>query len=256
MEPPQEWPNEYHPSVEMSTNSVVMTVSGRCEYLQPTLQSWCQVEGIRDWNWIFGVEPNCDVSQVEGIILEFARDRVFTYQIQVHDEQKGVLENPFWCLDKGFSLSDYVVLAEEDLVVASDILVYHDWACEKFRYTPEILTVNSYTYDDGPDNEVELVCGFSPWIWGTWKDRWESVLRLTWDHNYSTYTDVPNNESGWDWNINKRIMPSNGFLAAFPRASRVQNIGKVGAHAQAHHFNSTQVPFSPIKSPQSYTVVS
>lgn len=240
----------------MSVNSVVMTVSGRCEYLEPVLESWQQVDGVRGWNWIFGVEPCENQSQVEAIIIKFAKESLYSWQLIVHDERKGVLENPFWCLDRGFKMSDYVVLAEEDLVVASDILRYHEWASEKFKTDHKVLTVNSHANGEGPDNEVVLNTCFSPWIWGTWIDRWEKTLRPTWDHNYSTFTDFPGHQSGWDWQINKRIMPKNDFRAVYPLASRVQNIGVVGTHAQPQDFAATQVPFQPNKLAQNYILTS
>ena len=65
-------------------------------------------------------------------------------------------------------------------------------------------------------------------MWGTWRDRWEQVIRPRWDLECDSGGPA---DSGWDWNIATRIIPQGGYVCAVPDASRSQNIGRYGGWA-------------------------
>jgi hypothetical protein len=227
---------------------IAMTVSGRIQYLTTVLESWRRVRDVDKVPWLFSVEPGTNQAASIEIIQRFLGETGANGEILRHEYRQGVLENPYRCMASMFNAgADFAILAEEDLVVADDVLEYMAWAAFRFERQARIFTVHGHTHQDGPDHVVEIGHGFSPWIWGTWRNRWVEVIEPTWDHAYSTYNGTPGNQSGWDWNLNTRVMPERDLRSIWPVASRVQNIGRHGAHANPADFEDTQVPFRPDK---------
>jgi hypothetical protein len=139
-------------------------------------------------------------------------------------------------------------------VVSDDTLEYFEWASTVYETHPRVAAVCGYTEEQGPLDGVVLEKRFSPWIWGTWRDRWRKLIGPTWDHDYSTYNGHPGNQSGWDWNLNTRIYPEYGLYTAFPTSSRVQNIGVFGVHGTPGNFE-TSPSFQPIYGQSEYQEV-
>jgi hypothetical protein len=134
---------------------------------------------------------------------------------------------------------DFVFMAEEDILVADDVLEYIGWAHEEFADDKEVLVVNAHSRCgqgwDGPDVKddpdadpaiVRLMPYFNQWGWGTWRDRFEGVLLPQWDYDGTSGTAM---QSGHDWNIHLRSM--RGHVAVTPDASRTQHIGDKEAWA-------------------------
>lgn len=230
--------------------TVAMTVGFRPQYLRRTLESWSRAVFAPDVRWLFGVEPGPQAAEQCRLIGEFLVKVDAKADVVVHERKKGVLENPFWCLDRAFSDgADFVVLAEEDIVVADDVL---EWQveCERAFRSERVLGCLAHSYSEsGPEDGVKLTQHFDPWVWGTWRHRWSTVIRDSWDHDYSTFDDVPGHHAGWDWNL-QRITRAGSWAWVVPFQSRSQNIGKhLGVHAVPEDFDETQVPFAETHTP-------
>lgn len=206
--------------------------------MRQVLDSWAAVKGIDKADVIFRVEPG------QGNMVELVA--TFTVAKSVHiivnETRLGALGNPYACFETGFETGqDFVILAEDDSIVAPDILDYFSWASEVYSYDRSVLAVCTFC-GDGPCDDIHRVIrrpNMSPTIWGTWFDRW-AELRQSWDFDYSSGTpEQP--ESGWDWNINLRVAKGRQFI--YPRVSRSQHIGKEnGTHMLPEDFEAHQSP--------------
>lgn len=215
--------------------AIVLTAFDRPHYLQQVVESWLDVRGTESWDFIASIEPSTFEIQNKTRMLFEAMDRYTEFadfSVRINEKVQGVLEHPWMCFQGLFDLGDYefVVRAEDDLLVSSDILEYFSWAAETYADDAEILTVNAFTKEEGPQDRARRSPRFNPWVWGTWQDRWIDTIGPTWDHDYSTYNGHPGNESGWDWNLDTRVMPKLELQSLYPTASRAQNIGEHGVH--------------------------
>jgi hypothetical protein len=227
---------------------VAMTVSSlphRINYLQLTLDSWSRVSGLKDWTVRFHVEPDDSLAKLNiDLIDSWAADMELTDVWVVHNPTRlGVLRNPWSAFDSAFALgAEFVLLVEEDVLVSVDVLEYFERTAQIFAEQKATLAVcGSYFGEAGDPMDIYLTQDFCPLTWGTWADRWRSVLRDTWDHDYST-GNSDGSEAGWDWNLKRRILPSNAMVCVFPRVSRSLHIGQHGVHMRPEEFAASQAP--------------
>ena len=238
---PPEWfrPREDSPGRRAGglSDVVVMTTAWRRPYyLEQTLASWERVRGlseIRKFSILLGASPR--VGEARKIIEAFA-ERV-SIPVEVHEDDGT--RGPWRTLAEGGSRvfeddgAGFIVIAEEDILVAADVLELLAWGREEFQDNPDVLVVNAHSrcgqgwdgpsVTDDPDADpavIRLLPYFNQWGWGTWRDRWEKVLLPDWDYDGTSGTAL---QSGHDWNIHLRTM--RGYVAATPDASRTQHIG-------------------------------
>lgn len=217
---------------------LVFTAYNRPVYFEPVLASWANVRGFTDWHPAVHLEPG----PIQHTMTDLATRHGLT--VTVNPYRRGVLSNPWHALNSAFLAgAEFVVLAEDDVLVCTDTLDYFTWAATEFA-ADHVLAVCACTKDPHCDpadtNRVQANQWFNPLVWGTWATRWNTVLRDTWDHDYSSGT-AHQPQSGWDWNINLRLM--NGFTIISPRASRSTHIGKHnGAHMIPADFDESTSP--------------
>jgi hypothetical protein len=201
---------------------VVFTVNDRPHYLEETLESWRKVRGIEKASLIFRCEPGCEEAVRVCEAVNWAQRVVL-----VNPQRYGVAGNPWRCFEMAFNGigHDFAILAEEDIVVATDTLEYFRWCAETYRWG-NVLGVTTYQPEPvaPPDHVVQADWSEDEywhfWVWGTWRDRWNTVLRHTWDHDYSN--------NGWDWNIRDNLVLGKGMVMASPGVPRSQHIGQFG----------------------------
>ncbi len=215
--------------------AVVMTVCQRPFYLKPVLDGWSKVRGVDKWPFIFMVENTPTRDGMLRVINEWEHPS-FLKNIVLNDKKLGVLENPYQGFNLAFVNWDFVVLAEEDLLPATNVLEYFEFASEFAYRDPKTVIVCAQGDGDNPW-QLEYRNRFKVWLWGTWKDRWNSLIEPTWDHDYST-SPIPAvapykaPQSGWDWNLDMRIIPGHNKRCIYPGQTLVDNLGKYGgAHA-------------------------
>lgn len=222
--------------------ALFLTAYNRLSYLQQVLHTWESVVGVEEWDMVAMIEPSDLSHQIVEEFEEFSRKTKFRrFSIQVNPQVYGVLHHPWVGFENLFSTNlqgnyDFVVRAEDDIIVSNDVLEYFSWAAKKFKLDPSVATVHAFSEAEGSARDVELISKFSPLMWGTWRDRWQELLSPTWDHDYSTFNLRPGNQSGWDWNINTRLLPRLGLTSVCPVVSRTNNIGVVGTHGTPGNF--------------------
>lgn len=244
--------------MNLARTAIMMTGWRRPQYLRQTLASWAQVDGIRDVA-VFRIclDPSDRTDKMLAVIAEARGEHALDIQARVHPQHLGVSVNP---VESGTTVFrehpevDYLVLAEEDLIVADDTLRYLAWADEMFRDNPEVLIACAHSPDDpaadADPSAVVLQRRFRCWIWATWRDRWFGTLEPTWDRAYYTGNQETGQQAGFDWNIDLRVIRGHDphtkgqkYLCALPLASRSQNIGRFeGVHADPTAFPGTLNP--------------
>jgi len=80
-----------------------------------------------------------------------------------------------------------VIVVEDDLLTASDFLIFMNCALERYVDEPSIFSVSGFNYSvNAPEQyPYDAFCSYrsSSWGWGTWKDRWEKVDWKVPDYN-------------------------------------------------------------------------
>ena len=236
--------------MDLTRTAIAMTAWRRPQYLRQTLASWAQVDGIRDVAaFSIHLDPSDRLDKMLAVIAEARGEYGLDITARVNTRHLGVSVNPVesgTAVFREYPDVDFLVMAEEDLVVADDTLRYLTWADETFRDTPSVLIACAHS-PDNPDPDADpaavvLLPRFRCWIWGTWRDRWFNTLAPAWDRNYSSGTPE-HPEVGFDYNIDLRVIPQGGYVCALPLAARSQNIGRFeGVHADASTYDGTQNP--------------
>lgn len=239
------------------TKAIAFTAYNRVGYLARVLESWSNVRGMEDWFFYFSIDPSNKSDIIANMFSQFIVDHKLPYaQVVVNPHKYGVLHHPWVAFENLFSSgSEFVMRVEDDLLVSDDFLEYTDWARHTFQLHDEVAAVVGYVDDYyGSESDVFVQPKFSPWNWGTWKDRWDFIIRDTWDHDYSTYNGRPGFQAGWDWNLDTRVFPARGKSCVYPAQSRVQNIGQTGTHAMPSDFPQSR-SYKPAFGEVDYTLV-
>ena len=208
---------------------IVFTVGGREDYLSETLASWRQVRGVEDATMVFLVEPSADHFDAMHECFE-ARDFARQVLVEVNPKRLGVAGNPWHAMQTGFRLADFVILAEEDTPVSSDVLEYFAWARKEYEGWSNLRAVCAHQIGEplGGEDEVLKSRHFSPVVWGTWAGHWRSFFRDDWG-----------GPLGWDAQVNAKLRET-GSQVVIPARSRSQHIGEYGgAHCTPAYFPHT-----------------
>ena len=224
--------------------AILLTAFNRLNYFIKTLETWKQVRKLDEYDFIFKIEPSPKRKHLVKHIEQFSNDvnKELTKGVQIIKNTKleGVLINPLTGFDILFNKLnyDYVIRAEDDVEVSTDILEYFNFCDDTFKENDNVLTVcahNSLNKKDLNVKEVYNVEWFCPLNWATWKDKFNKVLKPTWDTNYSN--------RGWDSNIARNIIKKTKYHSVYPGASRTKHIGEVGVHVKKHNFKDIQPSF-------------
>lgn len=216
-------------------DTVIFTVFQRPEYLARALASWEKVRGKEDWRFRFMVEPSDVRNEIVSLI---ANADLPNKVVHLNPELYGVLNNVWSGINGAFENgAEFAWVAEDDILVSDDILEYAGWARDTLEPLSHCMGACANTKRPDGENRtgVEMHTWFDPLGWGTWKNRWYEYLRDSWDHDYSS-----GEQSGWDWNLNLRVLPKCKMQFAFPMSSRTQHIGKDGGE----HMKPEDYPLS------------
>jgi hypothetical protein len=261
--------------VTLASTAVIVTALKRPDYLRQTLTSWQQARGISDvrsFTLALGRDPDSLMSQaiVFGEFIDAAglkgRARV-KMDSDAAARSRGMHRAIGEAGNHVFAdpAVEFAVFSEEDVIVSSDVLEYMAWARETFAGDERVLCACAHDVGGSGWNEpgigllradadqeaVQLLPEFSPWAWGTWRDRWERTLEPGWDWECSKGPRP--DQHGYDWTIFHTIQRE-GYVCAVPEASRSQNIGEWGgwAASPADFPNTQAASFRAERSPVTY----
>ena len=135
-------------------------------------------------------------------------------------------------IEAGFAPGpDFVILAEDDILVSTDVIEYFTWAVDPTGTTrgPAVTTYQHASSPRPPGKPADWSrdSHFTCWVWGTWRDRWETLLRDSWDTSYAENGGGPL-QRGWDWGFRNRLIIGGGMAMIAPSLARSQHIGRYG----------------------------
>ena len=232
--------------MNISDMTVGMWAWRRPRYLRRTLASWAQVDGVRDLRSItIALEPSDREADMMAVI-DHARDEYGLPLTVRHNPQRlGPQVNPV--VSGSHILNEdpdtaFLIAMDEDTLLSDDLLRYMEWAATRFEDDPGVFCVCAHTAEnsdaDADPEAVHLLPRFRAWVWGTWRDGWFDIAVPTWDRDHSS-----GNPSGYDWNLDLRVLPQRNLRAAFPplHGSRTSANSR-GVHAHPADFDRFQDP--------------
>jgi hypothetical protein len=248
-------------TMEFSEMAVVVTAYRRPYYLEETLTSWAQAIGLDQVRRFVVALGHSNRKRAQMMVVD-KMQASFPVPIDIREDspEASVSNGVHRALGEAVTAlftdpqTGFVVCGDEDIVVSDDILEYMRWAASRFQ--PDGRVIISCAHNKGttgwdppvpPDDAeasqtaVRLMHYFNPWVWGTWADRWADTVRPRWDWECNSGGA---NDSGYDHNIQRRILPAVGGVCTVPDASRSQNIGRYEGWAS----NETTWAFSQSRS--------
>mmetsp|Transcript_25045 Transcript_25045/g.67582 ORF Transcript_25045/g.67582 Transcript_25045/m.67582 type:complete len:320 (-) Transcript_25045:139-1098(-) len=210
----------------------------RPEYLKQVLDHLAACDGIEKYTVLMFIEPVNEECAAVARSFNAAKRTV----VHVNPVTMGFPHNLRQALEVGFTQSDFSILIEDDILLAKDALTWFEHARDAYEDDKEVFTVSVYG-DVGHHPEAQLLDKsesmdtarrqhFTPWGWGTWKDRYDEMAHV--------YT-------GWDGQMNFEMVHINmgvnyeafgqglrkNRYEVFPVLSRANNIGmEDGIHSK------------------------
>jgi hypothetical protein len=221
--------------------AVTLTAYRRPMYLAQTLEGWSKVKGVNYLRQFAVALRPSDRARENLEVIKLAQTwfRIpITLRMQSSLAMFGGPHSAIaWMVSQAFAdpQVDFVVASEEDVLPSDDALLFMRWAA-RFQKRSDVLAVCAHSQsgqgwdahepaDDADADQaiVRLLPYYNAWCWGTWRETWNNLLLPDWDW---TCTSGGPTTSGYDWNIQQRILPKHGGLCVVPDASRSQNIGE------------------------------
>jgi hypothetical protein len=201
----------------------------RQKYLRASINSWARARGAEDVRFAFCLEPpgTFPVAEFQGFLQRSFADRWVIYE---NERVLGCLRNTRQAMDLAQALSQdyagqdgFAIVAEEDVEVADDVLEYFAWARDAYRQDEGTVAVCAHARRStaADAHAVVRAAWFAPLIWGTWADRWKSVIMPAWGP-----LEGSGNTESWDNNL-QQLLSRTGRRSVFPVRSRSLHIGEM-----------------------------
>ena len=219
----------------MVNKAIAFTVFNREDFLKRTLYSWSKVKYLDEYDIYFFVEPSNKINQILEIISSFKSVMGSrNIMIKINNELKGCSANTFQALNLLFKVYDFVVLAEDDLIVSDDVCQYFNYLEDRYRDSNDvcIISANNKTKNMLDNNVVMPTEYFEGYVWGTWSKCWKSLFSTKWN------IKEDGGDANWDWNIGQKLK-ANNLKCIHPAHSKSQHIGINGINSNPEIFDHT-----------------
>lgn len=195
---------------------LTFTTSDRLAYAARTFDAWSRVRGTAEIPVIFSCEPHEPMAGLCGSVA-FQRST-----IDFNSRWLGNELNSYKALQAGFDDgAEFVIQAEDDVLVSTDILEYLTWAAREYAADESVLSVTGFqNARRGGTADVFRRQWFTPQVWGMWRRSWDQV-RDRWPAGPTPHS--------WDWYLCEH-MKTSGMVQVEPCQTRCQHIGVTGAH--------------------------
>lgn len=132
--------------------------------------------GIEDYTVYFGVEPDCP--EVLDEIEKYPLNKI----VEINKKLLGCWPNKKKIISMGFTVSDYVIHVEDDVILAKDALEYFEWAKKNRRNFASVtaFSIEKRFQDNLNLNRIGVSSLYSPIAWATWFDEFSKIYNV-WD---------------------------------------------------------------------------
>jgi hypothetical protein len=205
--------------------NITVSAYNRPAYLAETLAALARCDGIEGCKVMVFLDPCEETDEQIDMVTRYgweflARLERFGCNLAIGKSFEWAFADP---------AVDFHLHFEDDTVPCRDALRWFAWARDNYRDDPAVMNVSGYQrISNGRLGECGLRRWFTPWGWGTWRDRWAG-LAAGWAAH----------EPSWDVVVNHVLRA--GRYEVFPTVSRIQNIGaERGTHvpsAEWHEAN-------------------
>ena len=231
---------------ERARIAIVVVAYNRPEYFKRVLDSLSNCESIEMYDVYFFLEPG----NAEVLRLAWAFDASRRRIVKRNPQRLGAHKNKKRAMSFGFEVADFVIMIEDDTTLSPDALRFFQFARDQYESDQNVFTVSAYADNcRQEDSTVPSIYHhtiarrrhYTPWVWGTWKDRWISDLKDQWDGwdvqmNFRTplYDDMVSGRTSEGPDFSRFDAGLRGDrVEVFPVLSRSNNIGdENGMHAE------------------------
>ena len=209
-----------------------MTAFGRPEYLKRAIEALRTCVGISKYTLIVAIDPAPNPTEQKHI-RELVENITFCKCTPIfNDSRLGLNRNTLKVLDVGFSMGEFVVHVESDVLLGPDALQYFEYCESKYRNDPATFSVTAINNMPctSPDDYIihERRQWFSCSGWGTWADRWKGTGGIV--------SNWGNDPKSWAPHLNLNVRGDRCEI--YPRLSRSINIGVEGENTPSvEYFN-------------------
>lgn len=135
---------------------LIMPLYSRTDYIQATLDALAKCDKIKDYHVLFshdwdGAHPD-QIGVVAGIVAQWMQAGHCEAEYVLHTPKLGIDGNKLWAFPRAFQHSDYAILLEDDIIPSRQFLRFHEWASDKFRYDPQVLSISAYSKQPASEN--------------------------------------------------------------------------------------------------------
>jgi len=195
----------------------------RAAYTKKSLEYLAKCDGIEDYLLLVFMEPlSEDVASDDEVLRAIHDFDACEVELFINPRVLGCNNNTLQALRRGFEITDYLILLEDDILFSRDALKYCEFCDRRYKEEPEVLTVGLYNQRSVKVervNEIIRYEGFSSYGMATWKDRYEAWMQ-------SLVLDP-----GKSWDVSWSLSAPGPLCHLIPHFSRAQNIG---AHRGVH----------------------
>lgn len=223
--------------------TISISLYNRPTYTKTVLDSLLQCEGIEEYDIFIRAEPEDSLNTAKVIRLAEEFDHPNKH-FTINKKRLGCSVNIFFCMNEVFlnTNSNFNIHIEDDIVPSKDCLRFFEWSSSYFQNNQDIAVITSYQRNrtilseniHDAKNLVSKHMWFTPWGWGTWKNRWTDIIS---SELYSSITNYSIQYFSWDKHLHD-ILKQNNLFQVFPLISRTQNIGALnGVHCPSEKFH-------------------
>jgi hypothetical protein len=218
----------------MKKRAISLITFQRENYLKETLESWRNARGIENYDFYIFIDRSENLQNILDVANNFKKTSLFNVYITVNKiGQQGNWRNSFNAINSIINRYEFVILAEDDVIVSNDSLEYFDYLIPIYQDSEDIISISANYVNDNAfnDNSVFVINGFSGLVWGTWPKWWNKILKTAW-------SIPPENGIAWD-EVANLIVRGYDLRSVVPAVSRSQHIGKTGYYSDPEIYKTS-----------------
>lgn len=194
-------------------DTILVILFRRPDYTKQVLDALAAQPEIKNYHVHFQID-SC-IKEVVDLAVAFDATQK---SISINGQQAGCGYNVYLGLENAFSISDFVVVVEDDIVPAHDFLKFMEWS--KALLNDECRSISAYhKYEDCPESLYNVVRhgpAICCWGWATTKANWEEAKKI-WDWEIE--------RTVWTWDCMVAKLYFNKYKTVLPYLSRSRNVG-------------------------------